>query len=223
MSRRIWKADFAAQEVGSTRLRVLLAGQQQRRLASGGRLTPSVEAGVRFDGGDGTTGGGVELGGGLRYANPNGSLSVAGNVRTLLAGEYDESGVDVTIQLAPQSGRGLSFSVRPVWGRTGSAAERLWNDGASEITASEITSGDTALRGSMDTEVSYGIAATMVGSPGILTPYTGITTQDGGSSHIRLGGRFTGSNGLSLNLESAQENTTDGASHQVLLRGEVAF
>ena len=32
-----------------------------------------------------------------------------------------------------------------------------------------------------------------------------------------------GGNGLSLNLEGAQENTIDGASHQVLLRGEVGF
>ena len=97
------------------------------------------------------------------------------------------------------------------------------NDGTSEITASEITGGDTALVGSVDTEVGYGMSATMVGSPGVLTPYTGITAQDGGSSRLRLGGRFAGGNGMSLNLEGAQENTIDGASHQVLLRGEVAF
>ena len=209
---------FAAQKVGSTRLRVLVSGEQQRGLASGSKLMPSLEVGVRYDGGDGVTGAGVELGGGLRYANPGGDLSVAGNVRTLLVGEYDELGVDFTVQLAPGSGRGLSFSLRPVWGRTQSAAERLWDEGASEITG-----GDTALQGSVDTEVGYGVAATMLGSPGILTPYTGMTAQDGGSSRLRLGGRFVGGNGLSLNLEGAQKNTTDSASHQVLLRGEVAF
>ena len=212
------KADFAAQEVGSTRLRVLVSGEQQRGLASGGRLMPSLEVGVRYDGGDGVTGAGVELGGGLRYANPGGDLSVAGNVRTLLAGGYDELGVDVTVRLAPQSGRGLSLSLRPVWGKTGSAAERLWDEGASEITG-----GDTALVGSVDTEVGYGVAATMLGSPGVLTPYTGMTAQDGGSSRLRLGGRFVGGNGLSLNLEGVRGNTADGASHQVLLRGEVSF
>ena len=211
-------AGFAAQEVGSTRLRVLVSGEQQRRLANGGRLMPSLEVGVRFDGGDGVTGSGVELGGGLRYANPGGKLSVAGNIRTLLAGEYDESGVDLTVRLAPQSGRGVSLSVRPVWGRTGSAAERLWNEGASEITG-----GDTALGGSVDTEVGYGLATTMLGSPGVLTPYTGITAQDDGTSRLRLGGRFAGARGLSLNLEGVRGNTADGASHTVLLRGEVGF
>ena len=142
---------------------------------------------------------------------------MAGNVRTLLAGGYDELGVDFTVQLAPGSGRGLSFSVRPVWGRTQSAAERLWNEGASEITG-----GDTALHGSVDTEVGYGMAATMLGSPGLLTPYAGMMATDDGN-RLRLGSRFAGGNGLSLNLEGAQKNTTDGASHQVLLRGEVAF
>ena len=212
------EGSFAEQKVSSTRLRVLVSGEQQRGLASGGRLTPSVEAGVRYDGGDGVTGAGVELGGGLRYANSGGNLSVAGNVRTLLVGEYDELGVDFTVQLAPISGRGLSLTLRPVWGKTQSAAERLWNDGASEITG-----GDTALVGSVDTEVGYGLSATMLGSPGILTPYTGMTAQDGGSNHLRLGGRFAGGNGLSLNLEGTQKNTTDSASHQVLLRGEVTF
>ena len=209
---------FAKQDVGSQRVRLLLSGAQSRELSSGGGVTPSLEVGVRFDGGDGATGTGVEVGGGVRYANPGGNLTVSGTVRTLLVGEYDELGVDVTVQLAPQSGRGLSFSVRPVWGRAESAAERLWDEGASEITG-----GDTALRGSVDTEVGYGLSATMLGSPGILTPYTGMTAQDGGSSRLRLGGRFTDGNGLSLNLEGAQKNTADDASHQVLLRGEVSF
>ena len=212
------QAGFAAQDVGSTRLRVLVSGQQQRQLANGGGLSPSVEAGIRYDGGDGATGGGIEIGGGLRYANPGGNLSIAGNVRTLLAGDYDESGMGFLLQLSPPAGRGLSFSLRPVWGKTGSAAERLWDDGAGEITA-----GDTTLQGSVDSEIGYGLAATMVGSPGVLTPYTGITAQDGGSSRLRLGGRFAGGNGLSLNLEGARENAADGASHQALLRGEVAF
>ena len=39
-------------------------------LASGGSLTPSFEVGLRHDGGDGATGTGLELGGGLRYVEP---------------------------------------------------------------------------------------------------------------------------------------------------------
>ena len=94
----------------------------------------------------------------------------------------------------------------------------MWDDGINEITG-----GDTALRGSVDTEVGYGMAATMLGSPGLLTPYAGMMATDDGTNRLRLGSRFAGGNGLSLNLEGAQKNTTDGASHQVLLRGEVSF
>ena len=215
------EGSFAEQKVSSTRLRVLVSGEQQRGLASGGRLMPSLEAGVRYDGGDGVTGVGVELGGGLRYANPDGNLTVAGNVRTLLVGEYDELGVDFTVQLAPGSGRGLSLSLHPVWGKTQSVADKLWNDGASEI-AGEAGS-DTSLQSSLDAEVGYGVAASILGAPGVLTPYTGMTATDGDTSHLRLGSRFADGNGLSLNLEGTQKNTTDGASHQVLLRGEVSF
>ena len=209
---------FDEQDVENSRVRLLLSGERRRELASGGALTPSLEVGVRYDDGSGgTTGTGVELGGGLRYAN-GGKVAVVGNVRTLLAGEYDELGADFSVQLSSQSGRGLSLTLHPTWGRTQSASDTLWNDGASDITG-----GDTALRGSVDTEVGYGMAATMLGSPGLLTPYTGITAQDGGSSRLRLGGRFAGSNGLRLDLEGAQKNTADDVSHTVLLRGEVSF
>ena len=208
---------FAEQDVESSRMRLLLSGERRRELASGGALTPSLEIGVRSDGGDGTTGTGVEVGGGLRYANPGGNVAVAGNVRTLLAGEYDELGADFSVQLSSQSGRGLSFSLHPVWGRTQSATDTLWNDGSNEITG-----GDAELRGSVDTEVGYGIAATILGTPGMLTPYTGMTVEHG-TSRLRLGGRFADGNGLSMHLEGTQKNTADGASHTVLLRGEVSF
>ena len=209
---------FVAQKVGSTRLRVLVSGEQQRGLASGGRLTPSLEMGVRNDGGDGVTGTGVELGGGLRYANSGGNVTVSGNVRTLLAGEYDEFGVDFLLQLSPQSGRGLSLSLHPVWGQTQSATEQLW-----DADINEIGGGDTALQSSLYTEVGYGVAASMMGTSGVLTPYTGLTTENGETNRVRLGTRFSASDGLSVNLEGVRNNTVDSASHSVLLRGTVEF
>ena len=215
------EGSFDAQKVSNTRLRVLVSGEQQRGLANGGGLTPLLEAGVRYDGGDGVTGTGVELGGGLRYANPGGNVTVAGNVRALLAHGYDESGMDFLLQLSPSAGRGLSLSLHPVWGKTQSVADKLWNDGASEI-ADEAGS-DTSPQSSLDAEVGYGVAASIFGAPGVLTPYTGMTATDGDTSRLRLGSRFADGNGLSLNLEGARENTADGANHIVLLRGEVSF
>ena len=215
------EAGFAEQKVSSSRLRVLVSGEQRRGLASGGRLTPSLEMGVRSDDGDGVTGAGVELGGGLRYANSGGNVAVSGNVRTLLAHDYTESGADLLLQLLPSAGRGLSLSLHPVWGKTQSVADKLWNDGTSEIVG-EAGSG-TSLQSSLDAEVGYGVAASILGAPGVLTPYTGMTVADGDTSRWRLGSRFAGGNGLSLNLEGTRENVAGGASHIVLLRGEVSF
>ena len=212
------EGSFDAQKVSSSRLRVLLSGANRRELAGGGKLTPSLEVGVRVDGGDGVTGAGVELGGGLRYADPSGNLAVAVNVRTLLGHDYNESGAGLLLQVLPPSGRGLSLSLHPVWGQTQSATEQLW-----DADINEIGSGDAALQSSLSTEVGYGVAASMLGTSGVLTPYTGLTTEDGETNRVRLGTRFSDRDGLSVDLEGARNNAVDGASHTVLLRGTVEF
>ena len=208
---------IAAQNIDTQRLRLLLSGGFQRDL-SRAVLTPLLEVGLRYDGGAGATGAGVEVGGGVRYARVGGNLSVSGNVRTLVAHQYDEWGMDLSVQLLPQFGRGLRLSVRPVWGNTQSAAEQLWNSGASDMGG-----GDTTLQHSVESEVGYGIESTMFDKVGVLVPYTGITAADGGANRLRLGGRFAGDAGFSLNLEGIRENTADSERHRVLLRGTLAF
>ena len=51
-------------------------------LATGGALTPTLEAGLRYDGGDAETGAGVEIGAGLGYAA--GRFAVQINARGLV-------------------------------------------------------------------------------------------------------------------------------------------
>ena len=65
---------FMRQEVYSHRLRLLLSGEQRRESAQGRVLTPSIEVGIRYDGGDSVIGSGVEWGAGLRYATVTGAL-----------------------------------------------------------------------------------------------------------------------------------------------------
>ena len=213
------EAEFNEQDVSSSRVRLLLSGDNRRILASGGRLTPSLEVGVRGDGGDGITGAGFELGGGLSYANPSGNFTIAGNIRTLLGHDYNESGAGFLLQKLPSGGRGLSLSLHPVWGQAQSATDQLW-----DADINEIGSDDTALQSSLSTEVGYGVAASMMGTSGVLTPYTGLTTENGETNRVRLGTRFSSdSNGLSVDLEGARNTAVDGASHTVLLRGTVDF
>ena len=54
--------------LNASRQRLVLEGVYDRRLASGAAFSPSLELGLRNDGGDGETGTGIETGAGLRYS-----------------------------------------------------------------------------------------------------------------------------------------------------------
>ena len=93
----------AAQKVETQRLRVAAEARRTWTLP-GGTLTPSLEVGARWDGGDGETGAGVELGGGLEWVS--GGLSVEARGRALVAheGGVEEWGVSGAARLSPGSG-----------------------------------------------------------------------------------------------------------------------
>ena len=129
-------------------------------------LTPSLEIGLRHDGGDAETGSGVELGGGLRWAGLKG-FTVEVRARGLLAHEesdYEEWGVSASIGLSPGEGdRGLSMRVGSAWGAAAGGVERLWSQRA-------LAGGSFDPDARLDAEVGYGLDAMR----GLLTPYTGV-------------------------------------------------
>ena len=144
-----------AAEADVTRVRLLV--ESSRRFEAGaGTLTPSLELGLRHDGGDAETGAGVELGAGLAYAGEG--FSVAGSVRTLVAHEasgYGEWGASGTIRIDPgASGRGLSLTVAPVWGAAASGTERLWGHADARAIAPDAEF-EAASR--LEAEVGYGL------------------------------------------------------------------
>ncbi|MCE2454076.1 MAG: hypothetical protein J4F48_14980, partial [Nitrospinae bacterium] len=112
----------------TSRLRLALEASREIGLASGARLTPSFEVGLRYDGGDAETGSGVEVGGGLRYAGSGFTIRV--NARGLLAhaeSDYEEWGVSGSVLLAPgEGGRGLSMRMGSSWGAPAGGADGLW-------------------------------------------------------------------------------------------------
>ncbi len=115
------------QTVNANRLRLALEGSHEQTPASGSSLTPSLELGLRHDGGDGITGGGIEIGGGLRYRDPATGLTIEGNGRVLTGqSDYREWGLGGSLRLDPGAeGRGLSFSLFLTWGETASGVDRL--------------------------------------------------------------------------------------------------
>ena len=78
--------DMMGAEADVTRLRLMIDTSRGFTLASGGTLTPSLEAGIRQDGGDAETGLGFELGGGLQYqatASPSKARSARSSPTTM--------------------------------------------------------------------------------------------------------------------------------------------
>ncbi len=113
--------DLAASDSDATRLRLGLEGSYRMALESGGHLTPKLEIGARHDGGDAETGFGVEIGGGIAWADPGLGLSLDVSGRTLIAhGNDDLKDRGYAASLAfdpdPATRRGPSLSLRQEFG-----------------------------------------------------------------------------------------------------------
>ena len=183
----------------ASRARLLLTGRHRHMLATGAALTPNVELGLRYDDGAAETGAGVELGGGLRYADPVRGLTVEATARSLLAhedGGYEEWGLSGSLQLDPgRLGRGLSLRLASGWGLTDSGTETLWQ----QQTASGLTRGaGQTSRGRIRAEWAYGLDVPW--THGLLTPYGSVEMAGGGGRTLALGWRFELGQSLSLRL-----------------------
>ncbi len=115
----------------TSRVRVMLEGTGSLSLA-GGELTPTLEAGLRYDAGDAETGAGLEVGGGLAYAS--GALRVALNARALVMhrdSAYEEWGFGASVAYEPSpDGQGLSMNLGSTWGAVHGGVQSLWSQPA---------------------------------------------------------------------------------------------
>ena len=189
-----------------SRIRLLLAGRHQRVMANDAMLSPSFELGVRYDDGAAETGFGMELGGGLRYADALLGLTVETKARALLAhedGGYEEWGVGGSLALDPgRLGRGLALRLDSGWGLAESGAQALWQR---QTTAGIAPQHDPSAQGRLSAELGYGMDVPW--TYGILTPYSGMEWT-GENRTLRLGWRYTLGRQLSLSLDG--ERREDG-------------
>ena len=105
-----------ATDAAVTRLRTGLEGSRSYTLGTGLSPKPSVEAGLRHDGGDAETGAGMDVGAGLVVSHTASGLAVDVRVRTLLV-HHDEN--------FRERGIALSFSYNPT-PSTRSDSTRRW-------------------------------------------------------------------------------------------------
>ena len=166
----------------TSRVRVVLEGSGSLPVW-GGMLRPTMEAGLRYDGGDAETGAGLEIGGGLGYAA--GRLSVEVTARGLVAHqdtEYEEWGFSGSIAYTPsEDGRGFSMKLGLGLGATQSGVQSLWNqqDASSLVRGTDFDAGQR-----LESEISYGLEG--LNGRGLWVPFVGARTSDGAQAY-RMG------------------------------------
>ena len=190
-------------QADASRLRLVLEGSRAFALGEGSTLTPGLELGLRHDGGDAETGTGVEVGGRIAYADAGSGLSIEASARTLIAHEvsgYEEWGASGSVRLDPgASGRGLSFSLAPVWGTPSSGVERLWS---ARDAAGLASGGEFEAERRLEGEVGYGFGA--FGERGVVTPYAGLGLAEAGDRTWRAGARWSLAPHLAMSLDGTR-------------------
>ena len=164
------------------RLRLGTEVSRERVFTSGVSLTLWGELGLCHDGGDGETGAGLELGGGLRYLDREAGLTVEGHGRwlTVHKGTLREWGFGALVRFAPRTGgRGPSVSLMPSWGETSSGVQRLWERGAMDPLIYDAPGARL--------EAQFGYGFTPFGGEGVLTPYGGVSFVREAARGYRLG------------------------------------
>ncbi len=206
-------SNLAETEVETSRLRLLIEASREFRTGDGSALAASVEAGLRYDGGDAETGSGLEAGGSLRWTS--GSLAVEVAARGLMAhseDDYEEWGVSGSVRYAQYpDGRGFSMRAGSAFGAAAGGAERLWSQRAAGLAGGEFAPG-----AGFDAEAAYGFGF----RGGLLTPYTGVALSDSGDVW-RAGARWKLGAATEVSLEaSLRENAAgDDPESGVLLKG----
>ena len=173
---------MAASEAAVTRVRTGIEASRGFTIGSRMSLTPSVEVGLRQDGGDAETGTGVDVGGGLAFTDSATGLSLDVRMRTLVVHQADgftDRGMSLSFGWNPTPSSPLGFAARvaPSWGGQAQGSEALWSGGPlSQLEAY----GGQASAGRVDAELGYGVP---VGRRFVGTPRVGFGSSAYGRNY----------------------------------------
>ena len=216
-----------ATEAGVNRFRTGLEGSRGYMLAGRLSLRPSVEVGLRQDGGDAETGAGMDVGGGLVVMDSSTGLSVDLRVRMLLmhqAEGFRERGMALSLSYnpTPSTPLGLMARVAPSWGgQATSGAEALW--GRESMAGMEY--GSFAQGNRLDGEVGYGLP---LGRRFVGTPRVGFSASEYGRDYrvgYGLGVLDRGNVNFELGVDAQRRESPmlDGADNGFLGRATLGW
>ena len=200
---------MAAARGEASRLRLAARGSRAFEVDGGQVFTPSLELGLRHDGGDAETGAGLDAGAGARLAGRG--FALEGAVNALVAHrdrDFGQWGVSGSLSIDPgAAGRGLSLALAPSWGAPPGGAERLWAPAHARELAHDA---DFADRWRLETEIGFGLG--LAGTGGVLTPYAGLAFAGAGERAYRAGAAWTPRPGTALRLQAAHDGGAGGSS-----------
>ena len=208
-------------EVRTNRVKVALSGSRSMSLGSG-TFTPSLELGLRRDGGDGYSGLDSEVGAGLSYVSAARGITMRVDGRRILFSRegVEEWGVGGMVRYDHGSDRrGLMFSALPSYGNTASGVNMLWDD----LRTNKGAAGSRERSLRLETEIGYGIPT--LGGSGIITPYgTFIPWDEGNGESYSVGSRLEVARKFEFSLEGRREGRGDGFfEHALILQGSLRW
>ena len=203
-----------------SRLRVGLEGSRPILFDGGATLTPSLEVGLRHDGGDAETGFGLDLGGGLALSDPGRGLEAELRGRGLVSHEskgFRERGFSGALswRQKPGSDRGATLTLtQTVGGSASGGADALLSRTTLDGLAANDNDDDDLKSRRLEIKLGYGFS--VLGGRFASIPEIGMGLSDSGRDY-RLGWRLkrdmrgdTGS--LELSLEATRrESANDDA------------
>ena len=201
---------LAAAVADVSRLRLGLESSLELALAGGRLLTPTVELGLRHDGGDAETGFGVEIGGGTVFVDAVRGLMAQVMVRGLVAHEaadFRDWRVSGSLRFdpTPSSELGPAVALTPSWGGSSSGGMAVLL--GRETLAGLVANDAPASVGRLDAEAAYGLA--VFGGRAMGTPYLRVG-QSEVFREVRMGCRleFLRWEGLELGIEGMRREST---------------
>ena len=224
---------LAGAQADATRLRLGLEGTWHGgATGAGGGLTPSVELGLRHDGGDAETGFGVDAGAGLTWIDPASGLSTKLSARGLLTHESDgfrDRGIAGSLAWDPRpdSSRGISITVSQTMGAAASGGmDALFGRRTLEGLAAGDEDGDLANH-RLDVGLGYGFG--VLGDRFTAMPEAGLGLSNE-QREYRLGWRLglerDGPVSLELGLDATRHEAANGAAeaaNALMFRGSIGW